>query len=161
MIGIRPASDADRLNISVLAVSAFGQPNEERLLERLRAEGCIAVELVAEDTDGLVGHLALARLVAPADWLTLLPVCVRTEQTHQGVGGDLILHGLDAARRARFKAVVVVGDPVFYHRFGFVFDGPAELLTSYPDRYVGLYPIDPATAVGRARLLYPEAFAAV
>jgi len=158
---IRPATEADRTGISVLLVSVFGQPNESNLVTTLREGGDLAVELVAEDAEGLTGHVALSRLRAPEDWLALAPVSVRTENARQGIGSELIRHALDAARQAGFAAVVVVGDPAYYHRFGFVFDGPAELISPYPPQYTGLYPIRPETAAVRAVLAYPEPFASV
>lgn len=159
MIDIRPATVADRTNISVLAVSAFRQNNEAALIDALRAEGVMALEFVAEDAAGLVGHVALPWLRAPEGWLTLTPVCVRPEQQGEGIDGELIRHALDAARRAGALAVVAVGDPDYYHGFGFVFDGPSELASPYPSQYLGLYPIAPGVALARATLVYPRAFA--
>jgi putative acetyltransferase len=41
-------------------VAAFGRADEARILERLRADRQLALSLVAEDEDGVVGHLALS-----------------------------------------------------------------------------------------------------
>lgn len=161
MIKIRPARPEDYLNISVLVVNAFRQPNESNLIRTLRATGDVAVELVAEDRKGLVGHVVLSRMRTPTNWLALGPVCVRPENARRGIGHELILNGLDMARQGKFDAVVVVGDPDYYHRFGFVFDGPAELVTPYPRQYTGFYPIAPGIAATRAVLVYPDAFGEV
>ena len=158
MVTIRPAVPEDDLNISVLVVNAFRQPNESNLIRSLRARGEIAVELVAEEDGGLAGHIVLSRLRTPANWLALGPVCVRRESARRGIGHELIVNGLDLARRQKADAVVVVGDPKYYRRFGFVFDGPAELITPYPRQYTGFYPIAPGMAAAQAVLTYPEAF---
>ena len=155
---VREAGPEDHTAISVLLVSAFGQPNEARLIEALRHSGHTAVELVAETEGGVAGHICLSRMEAPPGWLTLAPVAVRPPDQGKGIGGELIRHALDHARQRRARAVVVVGDPSYYHRFGFVFGGAAELTTPYPVEYTGLYPIDPATARARVALAYPVAF---
>jgi putative acetyltransferase len=158
---IRQARSSDHTEISVLLVSAFDQTNEARLIEELRACGAVATELVAMTEDGICGHICLSRLLAPQGWLTVAPVAVRDADRNKGIGGELIRYALDDARQKRAKAVVVVGDPEYYNRFGFVFDGPARLTTPYPSQYTGLYPIDPATARAQVALAYPKPFETV
>lgn len=161
MITIRNATPEDATAISVLLVSAFGQPNETRMIDALRREGSVAHELVAEQDGEIVGHICLSHLVRPKGWLALAPVSVRLSLQGRGIGGELIRYSLDEARQHHALAVVVVGDPIYYHRFGFVFDGPAELSSPYPARYTGLYPIAPETAAAREELVYPGPFAEV
>ncbi|MEV8466013.1 N-acetyltransferase [Fluviibacterium sp. DFM31] len=161
MIKIRPATEADHTNISVLVVSVFRQRNEAQLIQGLRDGGHVALELVAEDEGGLVAHICLSRLSSPEGWLALAPLSVRAEAQGGGIGSELVRYAADAARQARFKAIVVVGDPDFYAKFGFVFEGPAELTTPYPAQYTGLYPIAPQTAGAEAVLVYPDPFAQV
>jgi len=48
---------------------------------------------------------------------------VRPEYQRVGVGGQLVRTGLEECRRRGYSAVVVVGHPEYYPRFGFV---PAE-----------------------------------
>ena len=57
MVTIRPAVPEDDLNISVLVVNAFRQPNESNLIRSLRARGEIAIELADEDEGRLKSHL--------------------------------------------------------------------------------------------------------
>jgi putative acetyltransferase len=161
MLRLRNPTPDDDTPLSVLLVSAFGQANEWNLVQSLRAADCVAEEIIAEDDDGLVGHVCLSPLDSPEGWLALGPVAVRTEDQGKGVGSELIRYALDRARQLRAKAVVVVGDPTYYHRFGFVFDGPAQLESPYPAEYTGLYPVAPDTAAAVARLAYPAPFAHV
>lgn len=158
MLKIRPATPDDHTEISVIVVSTFGQNNEHKLIEGLRAAGRVALELVATLEDRIIGHICLSRLDAPQGWWALAPVCVVNAQQGKGLGAELIRHALDQARQQKAKAVVVVGGPHYYRRFGFVFDGPAQLSSRYPAQYTGLYPIDPATAAAQVALVYPEAF---
>lgn len=159
MLRLRHPTSADQTALSILLVSSFGQSNEWNLVQRLRAEGSVAEEILAEDEHGLVGHVCLSRLDAPEGWLALGPVAVRTEDQRKGIGSELIRHALDRARQAHAQAVVVVGDPAYYHRFGFVFGGPATIHTPYPEEYTGLFPIAPGTAKAAVSLAYPAPFA--
>lgn len=159
MLRLRTPTPDDDTPLSVLLVSAFGQGNEWTLVQKLRAGGQVADELLAVDDHGLVGHVCLSRLDAPQGWLALGPVAVRTEDQGKGVGSELIRYALDRARQAHAAAVVVVGDPRYYHRFGFVFDGPARLQSPYPSEYTGIYPIAADTAHAAVTLAYPAPFA--
>lgn len=159
MLRLRNPTPEDDTPLSVLLVSAFGQGNEWTLVQNLRAGAHVAEELLAEDDNGLVGHVCLSRLDAPKDWLALGPVAVRTEDQGKGIGSELIRYALDRARQAHAAAVVVVGDPRYYHRFGFVFGGPARLRSPYPAEYTGIYPISGDTAHAAVTLAYPPPFA--
>lgn len=159
MVTLRAPRPEDDTPLSVLLVSAFGQANEWTLVRKLRADGYVAAELLAESEDGPVGHVCLSRLDAPAGWLALGPVAVRTEDQGKGIGSTLIRTALDQARQQHAAAVVVVGDPKYYRRFGFVFGGPARLESPYPAEYTGLYPLAPDTAAAAVRLAYPAPFA--
>lgn len=158
VLNIRPVAPEDDTDISVIVVSAFGQPNEYNLIKQLREDGDVAIELVAETDGAVVGHICLSRLQGPANWLALAPVSVGGSSQNMGFGSELIRYALDAARRAKFDAVVVVGDPDYYSRFGFVFNGPSELVSPYPEQYLGLFPIAAGSAMAQARLVYPRAF---
>lgn len=158
MLKIRPAKEADFTNISVLVVNAFGQPNESNLIKALRVSGAAAIELVAEDKEGLVGHVLLSWFDSPDNWLTLAPLSVRLASQNKGVGRELVRYSLDQARQNRVDAVVVVGDPQYYRPLGFTFDGLADLSTPYPRKYTGLHAISAKTANAKTVLAYPKPF---
>ena len=158
MLNIRDVTDEDHTDISVLLVSVFDQPTETKLVQQLRDDGVVAFEVLAEDEGGIVGYICLSHLQSPEGWLAIAPVATRTPNQNQGIGGELIRHALDRARQDHASAVVVVGSPEYYHRFGFVFNGLAELKTPYPSQYTGLFPIAAEVAFARATLVYPKAF---
>lgn len=85
------------------------------------------LSLVAEDAGELVGYVLFTRahvggpLDAPAI-ACLAPLAVRPSRQGAGVGSALVREGLERARAAGERAVVVLGDPDYYGRFGF---GPA------------------------------------
>jgi len=158
VLRIRNVTPSDYTEISVLVVSTFGQPNEHLMIQKLREDGLIAAELVAEADDRIVGHICFSHLEAPQGWWSLAPVTVVNDWQSRGVGGELIRYGLDRARQERARAVVVVGNPRYYRRFGFVFGGKAQISSPYPEQFTGLYPIAAETARAEVALAYPQAF---
>ena len=51
-MNLRPVAQGDVLEISILLDTVFEGPAEARLVQRLRDEGAMALELVAEDDEG-------------------------------------------------------------------------------------------------------------
>lgn len=139
---IRPDAPSDHARVARLHRLAFGQPAEADLVDRLRAAGRASVSLVAEEERGVVGHILFSpvTLDPPPDpvpcWLGLAPLAVLPERQRGGIGAALVRAGLEAARRAGATAVVVLGHPGYYPRFGFapasrvglrcVYDAPDE-----------------------------------
>jgi putative acetyltransferase len=82
------------------------------------------VSLVAVANDHIVGHVLFSPVTvdgrgAHVELAGLAPVGVLPEHQNEGVGSPLIQHGLAECRRAGVDAVVVLGDPGYYSRFGF------------------------------------------
>ena len=69
---------------------------------------------------------------ADSGFLGLAPVVVLPDYQGQGIGSLLIRHGLQACDRLRSKAVVVLGSPKFYPRFGFILAKEKGLSCEYP-----------------------------
>ena len=102
-----------------LLLAAFPTSDEARLVARLRGDGDAALSLVAVEAEAVVGHVLFSRLLAPPAALALAPLAVRAERRRLGIGARLVAAGLDRARREGWRAVVVLGDPAYYRRFGF------------------------------------------
>lgn len=51
--------------------------------------------------------------------LYLAPISVPLEDRCKGIGSALIKESFRRARNMGYTAVVLVGDPAYYHRFGF------------------------------------------
>jgi len=106
---------------------AFGRIEEARLVARLRNDPAFlsGLSLVAETEDGtVVGHLLLTPAgidgaQADARALALAPMAVLPAFQGQGVGSALVRRAFDAARAHGFDAIIVLGHPGFYPRFGF------------------------------------------
>ncbi len=113
---VRAATPADHAAIRAVNRDAFGRDDEADLVDQLRADGDSLVELVAVD-DEIVGHILFSAMaVGDITAAALAPMAVRTTQQRRGVGTALVEAGLAACR---VPAVIVLGHPNYYPRFGF------------------------------------------
>ncbi len=125
-VTIRPEKPADYEAVVRLNDAAFGQTNEGALVRVLRDEAFPAVSLVAIANGTIVGHILFTPVTAeeapagPALLMGLAPMAVLPELHNQGIGSRLVRAGLDACRAIGCGAVVVLGHPEYYPRFGFV-----------------------------------------
>jgi len=126
MITIRPETTEDYAAIREVNLLAFGQEDEARLVESLRqsADFIPELSLVAVEGGEVAGHILFSPVViqtekATVPALALAPMSVRPEFQNQGIGSNLVRHGLKQCQRLRHKVVVVVGHPTYYPRFGF------------------------------------------
>ncbi|QDT52699.1 hypothetical protein Pan44_07110 [Caulifigura coniformis] len=122
-------------------IDAFGQPAESQLVQALRKNGGFALSAVARMADRPVAHVGYSPLkvggvAGQPPVLSLAPVSVAPQLQRRGVGTALIHWSLGRLRERGFPAVIVLGEPAFYRRFGFQtaansgiecpFDVPAE-----------------------------------
>jgi putative acetyltransferase len=92
------------------------------LVEALRAAGNLSVSLVAEEQREVVGYVAFSPVSVPGstDGLGLAPVAVVSAFRRRGIAAQLIMKGLEACKGMNCGFVVVLGDPGYYRRFGFM-----------------------------------------
>lgn len=90
----------------------------ERLREgRLPASG---LALVARDGDEIVGTVRLWNVTAGGrDALLLGPLAVDPDRQAEGIGSKLMRSALNRAAMYGHGAVILVGDALYYQRFGF------------------------------------------
>ncbi|MBL8300067.1 MAG: N-acetyltransferase [Rhodanobacteraceae bacterium] len=97
--------------------------SESRIVQRLRTNGDLAISLVAEDGNLLVGYAAFSPVTlsptAPG-WYGLGPVAVHPSHQAQGIGSALIHHGLNELISRGASGCVVFGSSGYYERFGFL-----------------------------------------
>ncbi len=129
---VRPERPGDEWAIGAVHEAAFGGEWEAALVGRLRRAGAIALALVAEVDGDIVGHLAFSPLPIVADAgeipaVALAPLAVLPERQRRGIGATLVGHGLAILRGRGVPAVVVLGEPAYYRRFGFSADAAAGL----------------------------------
>ena len=120
---VRPEVQTDHGMVRQVHTLAFAGPTEACLVDRLRGSPG-SISLVATDAGGVVGHILFtaARIIgAGADVRVsgLGPMAVSPSRQRNGIGSELVWHGLEACRIVGYAAVVVVGHPEYYPRFGF------------------------------------------
>lgn len=109
---------------------------EPRIVEALRRADALTISLVADRRGEVLGHIAFSPVEIDGlsgGWYGLGPVAVAPAFIGLGIGKALIEDGLDRLRGVGASGCVVLGDPCYYGRFGFVRDreltyagGPAE-----------------------------------
>jgi len=137
MIHLRPEQPADAPVIADLVHQALGQRATASPAARMRA-GARPIDglcLIAEDDAGrIIGTLRfwpVAIGATPA--LQLGPLAVRPERRGEGYGRALVWGGLDRARAAGHRLVVLIGDPAYYRAFGFLPAVPLGIRLPTPD----------------------------
>ena len=124
---IRPETPADIPAISAVTLAAFrdhphSEQTEHLIIERLRERGVLALSLVAEIQDEIVGHIAFSPIElsdGAQDWFGLGPLSVKPSRQGRGIGGALIRKGLEMLKARGATGCVVMGDPDLYRKFGF------------------------------------------
>ena len=120
---IRPELPQDRSAIFTLNAQSFETDAEARLVDALRTEAPRAISLVAESNGEIVGHILFSPVMLEnhptAPVLGLAPMAVNGPRRNQGIGSLLVEKGLQACRAKGAGAVVVLGHPEYYPRFGF------------------------------------------
>ncbi|MBW4417801.1 MAG: N-acetyltransferase [Myxacorys californica WJT36-NPBG1] len=105
-------------------VAAFGRESEAKLVDQLR-DVASTFSFVAVESEQIVGHVFFSPVAIAGECaddllvLGLAPVAVLPGYQRQGIGTLLIRHGLAECARLGCKAVVVLGYPEYYPRFGF------------------------------------------
>ncbi|MBD2105827.1 N-acetyltransferase [Nodosilinea sp. FACHB-13] len=122
---IRAEHPADLESVYQVNAIAFGREHEAKLVDRLRGLPH-TLSLVTVVRDAMVGHIFFSPVTfenvdtkSPMV-LGLGPVAVLPDHQHQGIGTQLIRQGIEQCRQIGSGAVVVLGDPQFYARFGFI-----------------------------------------
>lgn len=139
---IRPEADADTEAIEAVIVAAFRDAahtghTEQFIVKALRGAGALAISLVATLDRRIVGHVAISPVEisdGTRDWHVLGPLAVLPELQHMRIGSRLVEHALSALAQRGSAGCVVLGDPGYYRRFGFV---PLAGLTlpGFPPQY--------------------------
>ncbi len=137
-MNIRPARPDDHAAIRTLVTAAFAtlaQSNgkEADIVEGVRQERAGLADLVAEEDGRIVGHVLFSRMTCePSLFVAALgPVAVALDHQRKGVGAALINRGLRECRALGVKAVVLLGHPTYYPRFGFSAEAAARIASPY------------------------------
>ncbi len=119
------------------------------------------MSLVAEENGRIVGHVLFSPMTLETETgiypiVGLGPVAVLPEVQRQGVGSRLIEMGLDLLRERGETAVIVLGHPSYYPRFGFVRASQFGIRSSYdvPDEAFMALELEDGGLNGRAGVAY-------
>ncbi len=123
-MSIRKETPVDVAGIRKINTDAFGTSGEADFVEALREKASPLISLVAEKDGQLVGHIffspvQLAGCEKELALFGLAPMAVLPEWQKKGIGSKLVKEGLRRCTASGFDAVVVLGHPDFYPRFGF------------------------------------------
>jgi putative acetyltransferase len=154
----------DRAAIRFVNEEAFRRQNEADLVDTLRNQGAVLASIVAEVQKRVVGHILFSRMsietgAGSIPAVALAPIAVLPEQQGQGIGGDMIKHGLDWLRREGEQVVIVLGHAEYYSRFGFSTDKAFSLASPFPPEAFMALELSPGALDGiHGKVRYPEAF---
>ena len=130
MIIIREERHSDVASIRAVNLAAFETTTEADLVNALRERATTLVSLVAEEDATIIGHILFSPVTLANEpgisLMGLAPMAVVPPRQRQGVGSRLVREGLERCRQLNAVAVVVLGHPDYYPRFGF---SPASRLS--------------------------------
>ncbi len=161
---IRPETEADWTAIDRVNRQAFGRADEASLVRRLRDDGLVAASLVAEQVGAVAGHLMLSWLPTRVEGhslraVALAPLAVLPEFQRQGIGSRLVEASIDAARKLDIAAIIVLGHPRYYPRFGFSATAAQALAAPFSGEAFMALELVPGSLTGKAGSAhYPAAF---
>ncbi len=124
---IRKEQPGDASTIHEVTTAAFldaphADHTEQFIVRALRDAGVLSVSLVAENDGDIVGHVAVSPVTVSdgvVHWYGLGPISVIPECQGQGIGSQLMRVALDELKAMGAGGCVLLGDPGYYHRFGF------------------------------------------
>ncbi len=162
---IRDENPSDAAAIGELIAAAFrdmpySRQTEPFIIAALRRAGALSVSLVAETDGQLVGQAAFSPVEidgSPSHWYGLGPIAVAPGRQRAGIGSALIEEGLGRLHRLGAGGCMLVGDPAYYHRFGFRSE-PRLTLEGVPPEAFMVLPLGKTVPAGR--VAFHPAFAA-
>ncbi len=157
---IRLETEDDLDGIDRLLRESFPTSLEARLVRMLRDDGDCVYSFVALEGQEIVGQALFSKLSEPANSLGLAPVAVAASRRRQGIAAALIEAGIERAKADAWQAIVVLGDPAYYQRFGFNPEAVAHMNCAYAGPYLmGLGLVE--NSFSGSRIAYGQAFSEI
>jgi len=121
---VRQETIDDHMTVQNIILGSFPTDSESKLVTLLRQNNKAIISLVASVDGNVVGHIMFSPVYTfpslPIQGLCLGPVAVKTEFRSVGVGSALIREGLRISKEKGYSFVVLLGNPDYYRRFGFL-----------------------------------------
>lgn len=141
-LNIRLEKPSDIESIDNVTVAAFlnaqhTDHTEQFIVKGLRNAGALTISLVAEDGNKIIGHVALSAVTisdGSNGWYGLGPISVMPDEQGKGIGSKLMNIAITELKKLNANGCVLLGDPNYYHRFGF---SPVDnlILADVPPEY--------------------------
>lgn len=166
-VKVRQENQSDAKAIAVVNKSAFGGDAEAQLVAVVRQSKSFIPELslVAEVGERVAGHILLFhahldRHGKQIEVLALAPMSVVPSQSHRGIGSTLLQAAQAKAEELGHKAIVVIGHPDYYRRFGFEHAAKWGIHSSLPvpEDSITAKELVAGTLDGGGLLIYPPEF---
>lgn len=153
---IREETRSDIPAIASVTQAAFktepvSQQTEAFIVNALRRAGALTLSLVAELEGSVKGHVAFSPVTlsdGTSGWYGLGPISVLPQHQRQGIGSALIKQGLAKLKAQGAQGCVLVGDPGYYGRFGFV-NHPTLIFPDVPQEFFLALPFGPHLPEGQ------------
>lgn len=135
---LRPEMPHDIPGIRRVEEAAFSRHDEANLVDLVRRRGRSALSMVALQAGCVTGHVLFTPVTfenfsGSSTGLGLGPIAILPEFQRTGVGSRLLRAGLEHVRRLGCDFVVLLGDPAYYSRFGFLPARTFGLSSEYGD----------------------------
>ena len=168
-MSIRAEKKADIDGIWQINAEAFETKEEADLVNALRDSGVSYISLVYEKNNELVGHILFTpvELVGDTSDLKLMglaPMAVSPKLQNKGIGSSLIKAGIQQCINDGYDAIIVLGHPDYYPKFGFVPSVKYGIKTEYEvpeDVFMVLEVKENSLKGKKGTIKYHEAFGSV
>jgi predicted N-acetyltransferase YhbS len=142
-LSTRPMAETDFETVEDMSAEAFGPGRFARAAFRLR-EGVAAdlrlsfvatleTDVAASERRKIVGSVLVTQIrIGDQPGLLLGPLVVLPGHKNLGIGRELMNRAIGAARQARHKLMILVGDEPYYGRFGFRRIPPGQIFLPGP-----------------------------
>lgn len=140
--------------------AAYSSHTEHLIVAELRKAGQLFVSLVAEVEGSVVGHVAVSQVIisdGASDWYSLGPLSVVPAYQSKGIGSLLVQTAIAELKKQAACGCVLLGEPEYYRRFGFVADSHLVLADVPPEYFLALRL---GTSSARGEVSYHSAFSA-
>lgn len=139
----------DAAAIDALVLTAFGPGRFAKTAERLREVAGLASGFTAFEGERLIGSVRLWSIaVGEARSVFLGPIAVDASSRRGGLGAELVQACIDEAKTLKLDGVLLIGDPPYFSRFGFVAAPEADFAGPVDRRRIMWLPITDAAPVG-------------
>jgi putative acetyltransferase len=107
-----------------ILLTCFEREAEANLVNALRDNGKAILSLVALNDEEVIGHVMFTPVntspPSESEGLGLAPLAVKPQYQKHGTGAKLVEEGLRLCAELGYDYVVMLGNPKYYQRFGFM-----------------------------------------